>query len=135
MPRNKTHTHKLVSGKPRHKQPTHDVLSVNSFHSTECVSTCTRDDCLSPTTVVLSLLTFCHVPSLNHAPALSYASVVSLCSQSSGLFITRRSHDPSPQLILGAKHAGSQVATRAALERAVIGSLSLCLCLCVCTVC
>lgn len=32
----------------------------------------------------------------------------------------------SPQRILGAKHAGSRVSARAALERAVIGSFSLC---------
>lgn len=41
---------------------------------------------------------------------------------------------PSPQLILGAKHAGSQVAARAALEHTVIGSLREreCECVCVC---
>lgn len=71
------HTGGLALGRLRHKHPTHTVLSVHSFHSTECVSTRTLDDCLSPLTL-----------------ALSCVNVVSLCAEPTRLFISRRSYDP-----------------------------------------
>lgn len=79
-------------------------------------------------------LTLCYF--LNLTLSLSNVNVVSLCAWSTGPFISRKVPWPSPQLIQGAMHAGSQEAARAALEHAVIGSLRIfCVCLCVCVYC
>lgn len=116
-----------MPGKLRHKHPTHAALSVNSFHSTECVATRTLDYRVS--------LFLCLSLSVTVSHRLSLLSVLCQCCVSVCL-INWAVHIkmvpwPTPQLILGAKHAGTEVAARAASERAVIGSVSFLCLMCV----
>ena len=69
--------------------------------------------------------TFCHLLPLSLTLSLFNVHVcVSACLINWAIYI-KEVPWPSPQLILGAKHAGSPVAARAALEQAVICSLSI----------
>lgn len=113
MLRHRAHTCHAHLGKLRHKHPTHAVLSVNSFHSTECVSTCTAD--YHPPPIALP-----HFLPLLLALSLSHFTVMSVRLMNWRLYI-KEIPWPSPQLIRGAKHAGSKVAVRASLEDTAIG--------------